>query len=143
MTGVRNLIVALSLAMQAQMLTGNELLKDIVKLRQDLAKWLSPPDPFVNFNTADHARHQGTAEWFTQSSVFKNWKESSSFLWIHGKRTSPSPIAHSPLLISVSTAGSGKSVLTFVFVNLSGLDNWLILSTIDQLCDHPGHQACL
>jgi hypothetical protein len=92
MTGVRNLIVALSLAMQTQMLTGNELLQDIAKLRQDLAKWLSPPDPFINFNTADHARHQGTAEWFTQSSVFKDWKESSSFLWIHGKRTSPSPI---------------------------------------------------
>ena len=67
------------------MLTGNQL-------RQGLAKWLSPPDPFVNFNTADHARHKGTAEWFTQSSVFKNWKESSSLLWVHGKRTPFRPI---------------------------------------------------
>jgi hypothetical protein len=92
MTGVRNLVVALSLAMQTQMLTENELLQDIVKLRRELVNWLSPSDPSINFNTADRARHQGTAEWFTQSSVFKNWKESSSFLWIHGKRTSPSPI---------------------------------------------------
>ncbi|KAF8463549.1 hypothetical protein DFH94DRAFT_699530 [Russula ochroleuca] len=72
------LVVALSLAVQAQMLIGNQL-------RKDLTDWLSPPDPFIDFNTADHARHEGTAEWFTQSSVFRNWKESSSFLWIHGK----------------------------------------------------------
>ncbi|KAF8463552.1 hypothetical protein DFH94DRAFT_857982 [Russula ochroleuca] len=76
----------------------NQLLQDIEKLRQDLANWLSPPDPFINFNTADHARHEGTAVWFTQSSVFKSWKESSSFLWIHGK------------------PGSGKSVLTSAII---------------------------
>ena len=70
------------------MLIGNQLLQDIVGLRKDLENWLSPPDPFINFNTADHARHEGTAVWFTQSDVFKNWKQSSSLLWIHGKRTS-------------------------------------------------------
>ena len=70
------------------MLVGNQLLQDVVNLRKDLANWLSPPDPFINFNTADHARHEGTAVWFTQSDVFKNWKQSGSFLWVHGKRTS-------------------------------------------------------
>jgi hypothetical protein len=80
------------------MRTGNQLLQDVAKLRQDLANWLSPPDPFINFNTADHARHEGTAEWFTQSSVFKNWKESSSLLWIHGKRASPALSVPFPLL---------------------------------------------
>jgi hypothetical protein len=25
--------------------------------------------------------------WFTESSTFKDWKESGSLLWIHGKRT--------------------------------------------------------
>ena len=73
--------------MRAQILIGNQLLQDIENLREDLANWLSPPDPFINFNTADHARHEGTAVWFTQSDVFKNWKQSGSFLWIHGKRT--------------------------------------------------------
>ena len=79
-TNVRDLIAALLLAVQSQRFTGNQL-------RQDLAKWLSPADPSVNFNTADQARHEGTAEWFIRSSGFKSWKESSSFLWIHGKRT--------------------------------------------------------
>ena len=63
------------------MLTGNQL-------RQGLENWLSPPDLSKNFNTAVQARHEGTAEWFTQSAVFKSWKESSSLLWIHGKRKS-------------------------------------------------------
>jgi hypothetical protein len=80
------------------MLIGNQLLQDIVGLRKDLENWLSPPDPFINFNTADHARHEGTAVWFTQSDVFKNWKESSSLLWIHGKRTSSVIFARSLLL---------------------------------------------
>ena len=83
MTSVRNLVTALSLAVRAQMLIGNQL-------RRDLTNWLSPPDPFINFNTADRARHEGTAVWFTQSDVFKNWKQSGSFLWVHGKRTSSS-----------------------------------------------------
>jgi hypothetical protein len=68
------------------MLIGNQRLQDIVGLRKGLENWLSPPDPFINFNTADHTRHEGTAVWFTQSDVFKNWKQSSSLLWIHGKR---------------------------------------------------------
>ena len=85
MRSVRGLVLAFSLAAQAQLLTGNQL-------RRDLENWLSPPDPFINLNTADHARHKGTAEWFTQSNVFKSWKESSSFLWIHGKRTSSGPL---------------------------------------------------
>jgi hypothetical protein len=58
------------------------------QLRQDLEKWLSPPDPTINYNTASDAHHQGTAEWFTSSTVFKDWNASGCFMWIHGKRTS-------------------------------------------------------
>ncbi|KAH9958154.1 hypothetical protein BC827DRAFT_1156957 [Russula dissimulans] len=75
------------------------------QLRQDLAKWLSPPDPSVNYNTACDARHEGTAVWFIESSTFENWKDSSGLLWIYGKRP-------------VFTAGSGKSVLTYVVPQL-------------------------
>ena len=57
------------------------------QLRKDLKNWLSPPDPSVNYNTASDARHEGTALWFVESNAFKEWKESSSLLWIFGKRT--------------------------------------------------------
>jgi hypothetical protein len=56
------------------------------KLLNDLAKWLSAPDPFINYNTASDARYDGTSLWFTNGSEYKDWKESSSLLWIQGKR---------------------------------------------------------
>src|SRR6267154_4495258 len=91
MRSVRDLIAPLSLAVQAQMFTGNQM-------RQDIENWLSPADPFINFNTANEAHYEGTAEWFTQSGVFKSWKQSGSLLWIHGKRMSSSLTVHPPLL---------------------------------------------
>jgi hypothetical protein len=54
-------------------------------LREKLQKWLSPPDPSINHNVARKAHHKGTASWFFQGSIFKQWK-SSPLLWVHGKR---------------------------------------------------------
>ena len=34
------------------------------QLRQDIRRWLSPPDPSTNNNIASSASHKGTAEWF-------------------------------------------------------------------------------
>src|SRR5258708_10841074 len=63
--------------------TGNQL-------RQDLHKWLSPPDPSTNHNIACSAHHEGTATWFFNGNIYKKWKSvgSESLLWIHGKRAS-------------------------------------------------------
>ncbi|KAI0296228.1 hypothetical protein BC826DRAFT_968171 [Russula brevipes] len=33
------------------------------------------------------AHHRGTAEWFTNSTFFKDWKASGCFMWIHGKHS--------------------------------------------------------
>jgi hypothetical protein len=69
-------------------LTGNQL-------REDLRKWLSPPDPSTNQNIACNAHHEGTATWFFEGRTYKEWKSigSESLLWIHGKRV---PQSHSP-----------------------------------------------
>jgi hypothetical protein len=52
--------------------------------------WLCPPDPSTNQNIACNAQHEGTATWFFEGSVSKEWKSKSktrtSLLWIHGKR---------------------------------------------------------
>ena len=61
-------------------LTGNEL-------RKDLRKWIAPPDPSVNYNTASDAHHEGTAAWCTKGNTLAVWEASGSLLWIHGKRT--------------------------------------------------------
>ncbi|KAH9009284.1 hypothetical protein EDB85DRAFT_2298652, partial [Lactarius pseudohatsudake] len=68
------------------------------ELRKDLRKWVSPPDPSVNYNTASSAHHEGTATWCTKGDTLTDWKAFGSLLWIHGK------------------PGSGKSILSSVIV---------------------------
>ena len=57
-------------------------------VRQDLRRWLLPPDPSTNHNIASNAHHKGTATWFFEGSMYKEWKStaSESLLWVHGKR---------------------------------------------------------
>ncbi|KAH8988131.1 hypothetical protein EDB86DRAFT_2057744 [Lactarius hatsudake] len=66
------------------------------QLRQELRRWVSPPDPSTNHNIACGASHKRTAEWFFKGSKIKEWKSSGSLLWIHGK------------------PGAGKSILWLV-----------------------------
>ena len=61
------------------------------QIRHDLRRWLSPPDPSTNHNTARKAHYEGTATWFFRGGIFKEWKSAPSLLWIHGKRTFPVP----------------------------------------------------
>jgi hypothetical protein len=57
------------------------------QLRENLRKWLSPPDPSTNHNIAYGAHLKGTATWFLEGRTFQKWKSSNSPLWIRGKRT--------------------------------------------------------
>ncbi len=74
------------------------------QLRQDLRRWLSPPDPSTNHNIACNAHHEGTATWFFEGKGYNEWKstgsESDSLLWIHGKRA-PLPFRHRRHLITI------------------------------------------
>jgi hypothetical protein len=56
------------------------------QLRENLRKWLSPSDPSINHNIACAIRHEGSAGWFLESSMFNDWKSTGSLLWINGKR---------------------------------------------------------
>ena len=86
------------------------------QLREDVRKWLSPPDPSTNHNVACGAHLKGTATWFLEGSTFQIWQSSSSLLWIHGNRTIRNRyLYHILLMIFCLPAGSGKSVLWFVY----------------------------
>jgi hypothetical protein len=61
------------------------------QLRENIHKWLSPPDPSTNHNIACATRRKKTATWFFQGSIFREWKSTGSLLWIHGKRL-PHPL---------------------------------------------------
>ena len=56
------------------------------QLRENIHKWLSPPDPSTNHNIACGTHHKKTANWFFQGSIYQEWKSTSPLLWIHGKR---------------------------------------------------------
>ena len=58
------------------------------KLQQDIWTWLSPPNPWKNYNVACGSCHIGTGTWFVQGEMFSKWKSSgpNTLLWIHGKR---------------------------------------------------------
>ncbi|KAH8993442.1 hypothetical protein EDB92DRAFT_1854195 [Lactarius akahatsu] len=56
------------------------------QIEQDIRSWFSPPDPSTNYNFACDAHHEGTAAWFLESTMFKDWMSIGSLLWIHGKR---------------------------------------------------------
>ncbi|KAH8983008.1 hypothetical protein EDB92DRAFT_2106421 [Lactarius akahatsu] len=69
-------------------------------------RWLSPPDPSFNYNTACDARHMGTSAWCTQGNTFADWHTSGGLLWIYGKRK---------YLIKIIT-GSGKTILSSAII---------------------------
>ncbi|KAF8498248.1 hypothetical protein F5888DRAFT_234093 [Russula emetica] len=93
-------------------LTGNQL-------RQDLRRWLSPPDPSTNHNIACNAHHKGTATWFFEGRTYKEWKStgSESLLWIHGKPGSGKSILCSTIIEDVKTMcnASQASIAYFYF----------------------------
>jgi len=106
------------------------------QLRDSLLRWLSPSDPSVNHNIASKAHHNGTSQWFFHGRMFKEWKATGSFLWVHGKRASlqvlPSFRDISPNHLD-ALAGSGKSILWCALPRLILL---IRLTSQTQLFDH-------
>jgi hypothetical protein len=47
-------------------------------------KWLSAPDPSVNFEKALRLRHPDTGLWLLESDLYKGWKANASSVWLHG-----------------------------------------------------------
>jgi len=70
------------------------------QLRDSVLRWLSPPDPSINHNIASKAHHTGTSQWLFNGGMFKEWKATGSFLWVHGKREFLRVLALIPLRIN-------------------------------------------
>ncbi|MCJ1394682.1 hypothetical protein MMC18_007562, partial [Xylographa bjoerkii] len=53
--------------------------------REKIHKWLSAPDPSINYNAALTKRQASTGSWFTGSPQCDKWKRTpGSLLWLHG-----------------------------------------------------------
>jgi hypothetical protein len=89
------------------------------KLQNNIQRWLSPPDPWKNYNDALKSRLVNTGAWFTNGNTLSEWKTSgpSSLLWIHGKRQLPLSayfLSETETKYFRFAAGAGKSVLWYV-----------------------------
>jgi hypothetical protein len=85
-------------------------------MQEKVRSWLSTPDPSINHNTACENQHVGTAKWFTQGSIFQDWKENGSLLWIRGNRTLHQLFYRVYQFIPDFAAGAGKSILWYAAV---------------------------
>jgi hypothetical protein len=84
----------------------------VLQPRDNLQRWLNPPNPAINHNIACDIHHEGTAGWFIHGTAFEEWKQNGNLLWVCGNRTL---LPRWPFVIvdclSDFSAGSGKSVL--------------------------------
>ena len=101
------------------------------KLLRDARKWLAPPDPWENHNSARESHYKDTSSWFIHGNAYEEWKSSvsNSHLWIHGKRACLSISCFQLLRRGfLFVAGAGKSILWYIslFKNLSR-GSWRLL----------------
>ncbi|KAN0129916.1 Ankyrin repeat-containing domain protein [Lactarius tabidus] len=117
------------------------------ELRKDLRKWIAPPDPSINLNTASDAHHKGTAAWCTEGNTVITWKASGSLLWIHGKPGSGKSILSSAIIHHIKPmCEAGSAVLAYFYFDFKDTekqDSRALLSSLlvqlsnesDQFCD--------
>ncbi|KAH8977712.1 hypothetical protein EDB92DRAFT_2075454, partial [Lactarius akahatsu] len=81
-----------------------------------LRKWIAPPDPSVNYNTASDAHHESTAAWCTKGITLADWKTSGSLIWIHGKPGSGKSILSTVIIRDIkSLADAGSAFLAYFY----------------------------
>ncbi|KAN0118204.1 hypothetical protein V8E52_005465, partial [Russula decolorans] len=116
------------------------------QLRQDLLRWLSPPDPSTSHNIACGAHRKQRAEWFFQGSIFAEWKSNGSLLWLHGKPGSGKSVLCSTVIQDVIALSADGLVSTAYFyfdfrdINKQNRRD-LLPSLLTQLSDQS-HRHC-
>ena len=111
-----------------------------VKYREEIVRWLSPPDPLQNHERARALCETKTGLWFTHGASFETWKtQESSFLWLYGIPGCGKTILSSTIIEDVLTQyenrpGIAVAYLYFDFndIEKQGLYN-LVCSLLAQL----------
>ncbi|KAH9031156.1 hypothetical protein EDB85DRAFT_1385129 [Lactarius pseudohatsudake] len=107
-------------------------------MRQELRKWVSPPDPSTNHNIACDASHRQTADWFFEGSKIKQWKSTGSLLWIHGKPGAGKSILCSSVIQDAFVLrDAGLASVAYFYFDFRDTDKQsrrdLLLSLVSQL----------
>ncbi|KAH9985052.1 hypothetical protein BJV74DRAFT_580313 [Russula compacta] len=107
--GVDNNIKMIDHNLNATKNVTNDLKRN--QLRGDLRTWLSPPDHSINHNTAYKTQHDGTATWFIQGSIFRDWKKNGTLLWIRGSPGAGKSILCSAVIEDIKSMQEGTPAL--------------------------------
>ncbi|KAF8257820.1 CHAT domain-containing protein [Lactarius quietus] len=85
------------------------------QIDQDVRKWLSPPDPSTNHNTACEVYHKESPSWLFGTGMFKDWMLNRSLLWVHGKPGSGKTIVCSAVIQHMMTLRDAGMVILAYF----------------------------
>ncbi|KAH8986714.1 hypothetical protein EDB92DRAFT_1230987 [Lactarius akahatsu] len=115
-----------------------EVLDDVKwkQLRQSLRRRVTPPDPSINHNNACDIHHGGTAEWFSQGSIFRGWKSTGSLLWIYGKPGSGKSVLCSTIIQNIATLRHDEAesaLMAFFYFDFRDLDKQLRRNLLPSL----------
>ena len=112
------------------------------QLRENIHRWLSPPDPSTNHNIACGTHNKKSATWFFEGKIYQEWKSKGSLLWVHGKHAPSLNIPYNslndPLILQPARArvffgscvfGSTHHRLPMSFVSST------IIEDIKSLCE--------
>ncbi|KAH8992274.1 hypothetical protein EDB86DRAFT_2852765, partial [Lactarius hatsudake] len=106
--------------------------------RQELRRWVAPPDPSTNHNIACDASHKQTATWFFEGNKIKEWKSTGSLLWIHGKPGAGKSILCSSIIQDAFVLrDAGLASVAYFYFDFRDTDKQsrrdLLLSLVNQL----------
>jgi hypothetical protein len=84
--------------------------------RHEILTWLDAPDPVPQHRRTLSLNQAGTGSWFLEHQSFVSWKQAAnSIIWTYGKCLSLCRcLRYCPANLLIS-AGTGKTVLVFVF----------------------------
>ncbi|OSS51913.1 hypothetical protein B5807_03446 [Epicoccum nigrum] len=89
------------------------------KLRKDVLKWLSAPDPSTNYHKAQKMRQADTGLWLLQHARYLAWKtRAASRLWLYGIPGSGKTILSSTVvenLLQHCNDNAGMAIVYFYF----------------------------
>lgn len=104
-------------------------LDDIIgKKLDDILKWLDALNCAEKQDVTLSLRQPDTCRWLFSTSQYMSWRDGQdSVLWLQGKRNAPRTSTLSLTDKTLTTAGSGKSVLAYVlYVPVSFVPSVLI-----------------
>ena len=110
--------------------------------KQDkIQRWLSAPDPSINYNKALQQRNKDSGLWFLQTEAFAKWKtRPNSFLWLHGIPGCGKTILSSTIVEDLDRATSHTQPLLYFYFDFSDSGKQSLDSMVRSLTSQLYHK---